>query len=30
MAGRLFTDSYRLDGAATAMDAASVGCARLG
>lgn len=28
-AGRLFTDSYRLDGAATAIDAASVGCARL-
>ncbi len=28
-AGRLFTDQYRLDGAATAMDAATVGCARL-
>ena len=28
--GRLFTDSYRLDGAATAIDAASVGCARAG
>ncbi|GAA0276596.1 hypothetical protein GCM10009127_16640 [Alteraurantiacibacter aestuarii] len=25
--GRRFTDSYSLDGAATAMDAASVGCA---
>lgn len=28
-AGRLFTDEYKLDGAATAMDAATVGCARL-
>jgi hypothetical protein len=28
-AGRLFTDQYSLDGAATAMDAATVGCARL-
>lgn len=28
-AGRRFTDRYRLDGAATAMDAATVGCARL-
>lgn len=28
-AGRRFTDSYRLDGAATAMDAATLGCARL-
>ncbi len=27
-AGRRFTDRYRLDGAATAMDAATVGCAR--
>ena len=27
--GRRFSDSYRLDGAATAMDAATVGCARL-
>lgn len=27
-AGRRFTDSYRLDGAATAIDAATVGCAR--
>lgn len=26
--GRTFTDSYRLDGAATALDAASMGCAR--
>ena len=26
--GRLFTDSYSLDGAATAIDAATVGCAR--
>jgi len=26
--GRRFTDRYSLDGAATAMDAASVGCAR--
>jgi len=26
--GRIFTDRYSLDGAATAMDAASVGCAR--
>ncbi|MCL6251767.1 hypothetical protein M3P36_12035 [Altererythrobacter sp. KTW20L] len=26
--GRLFTDRYSLDGAATAMDAATVGCAR--
>ena len=30
MTGHLFTDSYNLDGAATAMDAATVGCARLG
>jgi hypothetical protein len=29
-AGHLFTDEYKLDGAATAMDAATVGCARLG
>ena len=28
-AGRRFTDSYSLTGAATAMDAATVGCARL-
>lgn len=28
-AGRRFTDRYRLDGAATAMDAATVGCARV-
>jgi hypothetical protein len=28
-AGRLFTDSYSLEGAATAIDAATVGCARL-
>jgi hypothetical protein len=28
-AGKLFTDEYRLAGAATAMDAAAVGCARL-
>jgi len=28
-AGRRFTDSYKLDGAATAMDAATLGCARL-
>ena len=28
-AGRLFTDEYNLEGAATAMDAASVGCSRL-
>ena len=27
--GRRFTDRYRLPGAATAMDAASVGCARI-
>lgn len=27
--GRLFTDRYSLEGAATAMDAATVGCARL-
>jgi hypothetical protein len=27
--GQSFTDSYSLDGAATAMDAATVGCARL-
>jgi hypothetical protein len=27
--GRSFTDSYMLDGAATAMDAATVGCARI-
>lgn len=27
-AGRTFSDSYALDGAATAMDAATVGCAR--
>jgi len=27
-AGRRFTDRYSLDGAATAMDAATVGCAR--
>jgi hypothetical protein len=26
--GRMFTDRYSLDGAATALDAASVGCAR--
>jgi hypothetical protein len=26
--GRVFSDSYPLDGAATAMDAATVGCAR--
>jgi len=29
-AGRRFTDRYELDGAATAMDAATVGCARIG
>jgi hypothetical protein len=28
-AGRRFTDRYSLDGAATAMDAATVGCARV-
>ena len=28
-AGRRFTDRYDLDGAATAMDAATVGCARM-
>jgi hypothetical protein len=28
-AGRRFTDSYSLEGAATAMDAATVGCARV-
>lgn len=28
--GRRFTDRYDLDGAATAMDAAMVGCARIG
>lgn len=28
--GRLFTDSYRLRGAATAIDAAALGCARGG
>jgi len=28
--GNRFTDSYLLDGAATAMDAATLGCARLG
>ena len=28
-AGKLFTDEYRLAGAATALDAATVGCARL-
>ncbi|MXO73853.1 hypothetical protein GRI40_01265 [Altererythrobacter aerius] len=28
--GNRFTDRYRLEGAATAMDAATVGCARLG
>jgi len=28
-AGRLFTDTYKLEGAGTAMDAATVGCARL-
>lgn len=27
--GRVFSDSYSLDGAATAMDAATVGCARI-
>jgi hypothetical protein len=27
-AGRAFSDRYRLEGAATAMDAAIVGCAR--
>jgi hypothetical protein len=27
--GRAFSDSYSLDGAATAMDAATVGCARI-
>lgn len=27
--GRAFTDGYALDGAATAMDAATVGCARI-
>jgi len=29
IAGRPFTDSYSLAGAATAMDAATIGCARL-
>lgn len=29
-AGRRFTDRYSLDGVATALDAATVGCARLG
>ncbi|BBC72599.1 conserved hypothetical protein [Altererythrobacter sp. B11] len=29
-AGRRFSDSYSLAGAATAMDAATVGCARIG
>lgn len=28
-AGKVFSDSYQLDGAATAMDAATVGCARI-
>ena len=28
-AGRRFTDRYSLAGAATAMDAATVGCARI-
>ncbi|MEO6151767.1 MAG: invasion associated locus B family protein [Croceibacterium sp.] len=28
-AGRRFTDRYRLDGAATALDAATVGCAKV-
>ena len=28
-AGRRFTDRYSLDGAATALDAATVGCARV-
>lgn len=28
-AGKLFTDEYELAGAATAMDAATIGCARL-
>jgi hypothetical protein len=28
--GKIFSDSYSLDGAATAMDAATVGCARIG
>jgi hypothetical protein len=28
-AGRRFTDRYDLDGAATAMDAATIGCARI-
>ena len=28
--GRRFSDTYSLEGAATAMDAATVGCARLG
>lgn len=27
--GRRFADSYALDGGATAMDAATIGCARL-
>ena len=27
--GRRFTDRYSLEGAATAMDAATVGCARI-
>jgi hypothetical protein len=27
--GKVFSDSYSLDGAATAMDAATVGCARI-
>ncbi len=29
-AGRRFTDRYSLEGAATAMDAATIGCARMG
>jgi len=28
-AGRRFTDRYSLEGAATALDAATVGCARV-
>jgi len=28
-AGRRFSDRYSLDGAATALDAATVGCARV-
>jgi hypothetical protein len=28
--GRRFTDKYSLEGAATAMDAATIGCARMG